>query len=45
MTEPRIAPVTDPDPEVAELLEKTKIRPGPALNIFGTLAGSGSRPG
>jgi 4-carboxymuconolactone decarboxylase len=38
MPEPRIAPVADPDPEVAELLDKTKIRPGPALNIFGTLA-------
>jgi 4-carboxymuconolactone decarboxylase len=38
MSEPRIAPLTDPSPEVAEILDKTKIRPGPALNIFATLA-------
>jgi 4-carboxymuconolactone decarboxylase len=38
MTEPRIPPVTDPDPEVAAVLETTKILPGPPLNIFATLA-------
>jgi 4-carboxymuconolactone decarboxylase len=38
MTEPRIPPLTDPSPEVAEILDKTKIRPGPPLNIFATLA-------
>lgn len=38
MTEPRIPPLTDPDPEVAEILAKTRVRPGPPLNIFATLA-------
>jgi 4-carboxymuconolactone decarboxylase len=38
MTEPRIPPLTDPSPEVAEILEKTRIAGGPPLNIFATLA-------
>lgn len=38
MTEPRIPPLTDPGPEVAEILDKTRVRPGPPLNIFATLA-------
>ena len=38
MPEPRIAPLTDPSPEVEEILEKTKVRPGPPLNIFSTMA-------
>src|SRR5262249_38132885 len=38
MPEPRIAPLTDPTPEVKELLDKTKIREGPVLNIFATMA-------
>jgi 4-carboxymuconolactone decarboxylase len=38
MTEPRVPPLTDPEPEVAEILDKTKIAPGPPLNIFATLA-------
>jgi 4-carboxymuconolactone decarboxylase len=38
MTEPRIPPLTDPSPEVAELLDKTGVGPGPPLNIFTTLA-------
>ena len=38
MTEPRIAPLTDPSPEVAALLDKTRISAGPPLNIFATLA-------
>jgi AhpD family alkylhydroperoxidase len=36
--EPRVEPVTDPSPEVAELLDKTRIGSGPPLNIFATLA-------
>ncbi len=35
---PRIPPVTDPSPEVAEILDKTRVQPGPPLNIFTTLA-------
>ena len=35
---PRVSPVTDPPGEVAEILAKTKIEPGPPLNIFATLA-------
>jgi 4-carboxymuconolactone decarboxylase len=38
MTAPRIPPVTDPTPEVAEILGKTAISDGPPLNIFATLA-------
>ncbi|HXM55274.1 MAG TPA: carboxymuconolactone decarboxylase family protein [Candidatus Dormibacteraeota bacterium] len=38
MTQPRIPPVTDPSPEVAEILGKTAISDGPPLNIFATLA-------
>ncbi len=38
MTEPRIAPVTDPDPEVKEILDKTRVAPGPPANIFTTMA-------
>src|SRR2546423_12722776 len=38
MTAPRIPPVTDPSPEVVELLGKTAISDGPPLNIFATLA-------
>jgi 4-carboxymuconolactone decarboxylase len=38
MTEPRIPPVSDPSPEVAEILDKTRIGAGPPLNIFATLA-------
>lgn len=38
MTEPRIPPLTDPSPEVAEVLDKTRIVAGPPLNIFATLA-------
>ena len=38
MPKPRIAPLTDPTPEVKELLDKTKIRQGPVLNVFATLA-------
>ena len=38
MPEPRIAPLTDPSAEVEELLEKTKVHPGPAFNIFATMA-------
>jgi alkylhydroperoxidase family enzyme len=38
MPEPRIPPIADPDPEVAELLAKTSVRPGPPLNIFATMA-------
>jgi 4-carboxymuconolactone decarboxylase len=36
--EPRIAPVTDPDAAVAQLLEKTRIAGGEPLNLFRTLA-------
>src|SRR5215467_9582029 len=38
MPKPRIAPLTDPTPEVKELLDKTKIRQGPVLNVFATMA-------
>ena len=38
MPEPRIAPLVDPSPEVDELLDKTKVRQGPPLNIFATMA-------
>ena len=38
MPEPRIAPLTDASPEVEEILDKTRVRPGPALNIFATMA-------
>src|SRR5215813_10048108 len=38
MPEPRIAPLTDPTPEVKELLDKTRIRQGPVLNVFATMA-------
>jgi len=38
MPEPRIAPLTDPTPEVKELLDKTKIHQGPVLNVFATMA-------
>jgi 4-carboxymuconolactone decarboxylase len=38
MIEPRIAPVTDPDPEVEEILDKTRVAPGPPANIFTTMA-------
>jgi len=38
MPEPRIAPLIDPSPEVEELLDKTRIRQGPPLNIFATMA-------
>jgi len=38
MPEPRIAPLMDPSPEVEELLDKTRIRQGPPLNIFATMA-------
>ncbi len=38
MPEPRIAPLTDPSPEVAEVLDKTSVRAGPPLNIFATMA-------
>lgn len=38
MPEPRIPPLTDPSPEVAEVLDKTKVRPGPPANIFATMA-------
>ncbi|HKF77427.1 MAG TPA: carboxymuconolactone decarboxylase family protein [Candidatus Dormibacteraeota bacterium] len=38
MSEPRIAPLTDPGPEVQEILDKTQVRPGPPLNIFATMA-------
>ena len=35
---PRIEPLAEPSPEVAELLGKTLVREGRPLNIFGTLA-------
>ena len=35
---PRISPVTDPEPELADLLAKTQVREGSPLNIFTTLA-------
>lgn len=38
MPEPRIAPLIDPSPEMEELLDKTRVRPGPPLNIFATMA-------
>jgi hypothetical protein len=40
MTAPRIAPVTDPSPEVVELYDKGGLRApdGTTLNIFATLA-------
>ncbi len=38
MAEPRIPPLTDPSPEVAEILDKTRVREGPPLNIFATMA-------
>ena len=38
MSSPRIPPVTDPSPELQELLGKTLVRDGTPLNIFGTLA-------
>ena len=40
MDTPRIAPVTDPSAEVAELFDKAGLRApdGSPLNIFGTLA-------
>ena len=38
MPEPRIAPLVDPSPEVEELLDKTKVRQGPPLHIFATMA-------
>jgi 4-carboxymuconolactone decarboxylase len=38
MTEPRIPPLADPSPEVAEALRQTGIQGGPPLNIFATLA-------
>jgi 4-carboxymuconolactone decarboxylase len=38
MPEPRIAPVTDPSPEVREILATTTVRPGPPANIFLTMA-------
>jgi alkylhydroperoxidase family enzyme len=38
MQKPRIAPVTDPSPEVAEMLSKTLARDGKPLNIFATVA-------
>ena len=37
-TAPRLAPITDPPPEVAELLEGALSRNGQPLNIFSTLA-------
>ena len=38
-TSPRLAPVIDVTPELAEILSKTLIRPdGQPINIFGTLA-------
>lgn len=38
MPEPRIPPVSDPDPEVWEVLAKTMLRGEAPLNIFSTLA-------
>lgn len=38
MTEPRIRPLADPDPETREILAKTGLRDGVPLNIFSTLA-------
>lgn len=38
MPEPRIPPVTDPSPEVREILAGTAVRPGPPANIFLTMA-------
>ncbi len=38
MPEPRIAPLVDVPPDLDELLAKTKVREGPPLNIFATMA-------
>ena len=38
MTEPRIPPLSDPSPEIAEVLDKTRVRAGPPANIFATMA-------
>lgn len=35
---PRIAPVTEPTPEQAQLLEKTRISADPPANVFATIA-------
>ena len=35
---PRIPPVTDPTPEQAEILDKTRINDGPPANVFATMA-------
>ena len=35
---PRLPPLADPPADVAEILDRTRIGPGPPLNIFATLA-------